>query len=96
MATTSTTRHIYQPINVVICTIDLASIAAHTTVDQEFQLDGITGRVIQLIEPSDIDGHLTIESASCPSQGRLLLRITNADGSAVDDTGKRYVILCTP
>ncbi len=94
MATTST-HHIYTT-TVVITDLDLDSVAAHTTADQTHRIEGINGRILQVIEPSDLDGHLTIESVTCPKVGQATFRITNADGSAVDDTAKRYILIVTP
>jgi len=71
-------------------TIDLASVAANTSAEQTFTVNGLSTDMFVSVNKSDLDAGIGIVNARVSAANTLALTIMNSTASGVDAASETY------
>lgn len=87
----------HNPIRVITATVDLASVAANTTAEQDITVTGVeaTDELLNVVKPA-VQAGIGIVGARVKAANTIALTLVNATAAPVDDAseeGWKFILL---
>jgi hypothetical protein len=80
-------------INIIDATLDVASVAANTSAEQTFTVNGLTTKDVVFVNKSDLDAGLGVVNARVSAANTLALTFMNTTGSPINPASETYKLL---